>query len=545
MKVCLISAPTASELDNSNLAEVDALRMMAEHAPLGVLSLAAVLEAGGLEPEVVDLNRLYYAFHHSPKQTSADFCAFVASHLANVDAEFFGFSTVCSSYPLTIRIASEVKRLHPGSVVGLGGPQASVVDMQTLRAFPAIDLVVRGEAEHTLPQLLNALAGRSAMSTVAGVTFREGSEPVRTPDAPAILDLDSLPFPALHLIPHAEAAHVIPLELGRGCPFACTFCSTNDFFRRRFRLKSPERVLAEMRAVNAAYGVDTFDLVHDMFTVDRKRVVAFCEAMLAADEKFTWGCSARTDCIDDELIELMARAGCRGLFFGIETGSQRMQRIIDKGLNLAEAADRVRSCDRFRIKTAVSLIAGFHEETVDDLRGTTAFFMDSLRYDHADPQLCVLAPLAQTPMHLRHKDQLRLDDAVDDMSYRGWDQQPADQALIAQYPDIFPNFYTIPTPYVDHEFVKELRDFLLNGMKALRHLLLDLHQASGNVLEVFKEWRVWRGDTKGPFPDGGRADYYAGPGFPRDFVEFVQTQYLGGESLSAATNAGPLQYNET
>jgi hypothetical protein len=189
----------------------------------------------------------------------------------------------------------------------------------------------------------------------------------------------------------------------------------------------------------------------------------------------------------------------------------------------------------------VSLITGFPEETLDDLRGTTAFFMDSLRYDHADPQLCVLAPLAQTPIHLQHKDRLRLDDAADDMSYRGWDQDPADQALIAQHPDIFPNFYTIPTPYVDHEFVKELRDFLLSGMKVLRHLLLDLHQASGNVLEVFQEWRDWRQNTQGPFPDGRRADYYAGAGFPRDFVAFVQTQYLGGESLSAATNAGRLQ----
>ena len=127
------------------------------------------------------------------------------------------------------------------------------------------------------------------------------------------------------------------------------------------------------------------------------------------------------------------------------------------------------------------------------------------------------------------------------MSYRGWDQQPADQALIARHPDIFPNFYTIPTPFIDHEFVKELRDFLLCGMKALRHLLLDLHQASGNVLEVFEEWRGWRRDAKGPFPEGTRADYYAGPDFPCDFVEFVQTQYLDGESLSAATNAGPLQ----
>src|SRR5262249_38499529 len=151
---------TASELDNPKLAEVDALRMMAEHAPLGVLSLAAVLEAEGLQPEVVDLNRLYYDFHHSRDRSPrpADFSEFVSSYLARVDADFFGFSTVCSSYPLTIRIATETKRLHPNSIIALGGPQASVVDVLTLQAFPSMDVVVRGEAEQTLPQLVDAIA---------------------------------------------------------------------------------------------------------------------------------------------------------------------------------------------------------------------------------------------------------------------------------------------------------------------------------------------------------------------------------------------------
>jgi radical SAM superfamily enzyme YgiQ (UPF0313 family) len=157
-----------------------------------------------------------------------------------------------------------------------------------------------------------------------------------------------------------------------------------------------------------------------MFTVDRKRVVAFCEALLESKEEFTWGCSARTDCIDEELIALMSRAGCRGIFFGIETGSVRMQKIIDKGLELSDSAERVRSCDKFKINTAVSLMAGFPEETMDDLRTTAAFFVDSLRYDHADPQLSILAPLADTPIQKQHKDSLVLDDDIAEMSYRGW-----------------------------------------------------------------------------------------------------------------------------
>jgi radical SAM superfamily enzyme YgiQ (UPF0313 family) len=533
MKVCLISAPTANQFDSRTVGETDAARIMGELAPVGILSLAAVLEAKGLQPEVVDLNRVYYGWLQDSNRGKLDFCSFAGDYFAGRDFDLFGFSTVCSSYPLTLRIAGEVKRAHPKSVVVLGGPQASVVDVSTMRAYPWIDLVVRGEAEQTLPDLLDALAGRCSPAAVPGITFRKDSdhkEIVRNPDAPLVMDLDALPFPAFHLFSDVGFCRHFPLELGRGCPFACTFCSTNDFFRRRFRLKSPAHIIAEMRRVRQTYGISSFELVHDMFTVDRKRVVEFCEALVESKENFTWGCSARTDCIDEELIALMARAGCRGIFFGIETGSARMQKIIDKGLLLNDSAERVRSCDKFKIKTAVSLMAGFPEETMNDLRDTAAFFVDSLRYDHADPQLSILSPLADTPIQRQHRDSLVLNDDVADMSYRGWQQEPRDHAMIAEHPEIFSSFYSVPLPYLEREFLKELRDFLLNGMRAFRRLLLGLHQDSGNVVDVFQQWQEWRTRNGAHFPNSDRTAYYAQSGFAADFLRFVRLHYIPASS---------------
>src|SRR5713101_9039686 len=530
MKVCLISAPTANGFGNRAVGEMDAARMMGELATVGILSLAAVLEAKGLQPEVVDLNRVYYSWVQDSTRDETEFCSFAGAYLASRDFDFFGFSTVCSSYPLTLRIASEVKRAHRKSVVVLGGPQASVVDVSTMQAFPFIDLVVRGEAEQTLPDLVDALAGHSSLAAVPGITFRQDSEIVRSPDGPLVLDLDALPFPAFHLFPDVRFCRHFPLELGRGCPFACTFCSTNDFFRRRFRLKTPAQMIADMRRVKQTYGINSFELVHDMFTVDRKRVVEFCEALLESKEKFTWGSSARTDCIDEELIALMARAGCRGIFFGIESGSARMQKIIDKGLDLNDSAERVRSCDKFKINTAVSLMAGFPDETMNDLRATAAFFVDSLRFDHADPQLSILAPLADTPIQKQHKDSLVLDDDVADMSYRGWRQEPQDHAMIADHPEIFSSFYSVPLSYLDHEFLKELRDLLLTGMRAFRRLLLGLHQDSGDVVDVFQQWQQWRTKHGAHFSNGDRTAYYAQSSFPADFLEFVRLHYIPAAS---------------
>jgi radical SAM superfamily enzyme YgiQ (UPF0313 family) len=546
MKVCLISAPTANQFDSRAVGEMEAARIMGELAPVGILSLAAVLEAKGLQPEVVDLNRVYYDWLQQSKRSSAeaDFCSFAGDHFAGRDFDFFGFSTVCSSYPVTLRIAAEVKRAHPQSTVVLGGPQASVVDVSTLRAYPSIDLVVRGEAEQTLPDLVDALAGNRPLAAIPGITFRrnEDGEIVRNPAAPLVADLDALPFPAFHLFPDVRHCRHFPLELGRGCPFSCTFCSTNDFFRRNFRLKSPAQMVADMRRVKQTYGINSFELVHDMFTVDRKRVVAFCEALLECKRKdpedaFIWGCSARTDCVDEELIDLMSKAGCRGIFFGIETGSRRMQKIIDKGLELNDSAERVRSCDKFKINTAVSLMAGFPEETMDDLRDTAAFFVDSLRYDHADPQLSILAPLAGTPISTQHKDSLVLNDDVADMSYRGWRQEIQDHAMIAGHPEIFSSFYSAPLPHLDREFLKELRDFLLSGMRAFRRLLLGLHQDSGNVVDVFQQWQEWRTRNGIHFSNGDRTAYYAQSAFPADFFRFVRLHYVPASSAPLAITA--------
>ncbi len=253
-RICLISPPTATDLEDRELAESEAVRLIAEEAPIGILTLAAVLERRGIAPRIVNLNRLYYEYLRGA-ENKIDFCAFAARKLESELFDVFGFGTICSTYPLTIRIAREVKRAHPEAAIVLGGPQASVVDVQTLRAFGFLDVIVRGEAEETFPQLLSALAGDGRLDLISGITFRRRGEIVRNRDAPVILDLDELPMPAFHLYPELKDCRSVPLEIGRGCPFACTFCSTNDFFRRRFRLKSP-------RAGHRADEIDPAGLWH-------------------------------------------------------------------------------------------------------------------------------------------------------------------------------------------------------------------------------------------------------------------------------------------
>src|ERR1700736_3305490 len=369
MHCCLITAPTVTEFRSRGELSSNAVQLAASQPQLGILSVAAVLESCGDRPHIVDANSAYLKYAETPDGLHSDaFPEYLAEIAVRSNADLYGFSSICSTYPLSIRTAQVVKNLRPYATVLFGGPQASVVDAATMEAFPFVDFVLRGEVEHTLPSLLGELHRDYDFSAVGGLTYRDGTAVRRNPNAPVIEDLDAIPAPAYHLSNYLREAKAASIELGRGCPFSCTFCSTNDFFRRKFRLRSPARVLKEMRDISQVYGIRHFELVHDMFTVDRKRVVAFCDEMLAAGNGFTWDCSARTDCVDEELLTLMARSGCRSIFFGIETGSRRMQRVIDKDLDPERAKEVLDIAERLQLKTTVSLITGFPEEEWDDDR---------------------------------------------------------------------------------------------------------------------------------------------------------------------------------
>lgn len=540
MCVCLVAAPTVAELEDGPIAQSTELRDMALDVPLGILSLAAVLEQNGLLPDVVDLNRFFleYSWPEQGSYRHLNFCSFAAARLAELQFDVIGFSTMCSSFPLTLRLAQEIRQTHPGAMIVLGGPQASVVDEATLAAFAAVDVIVRGEAEVTFPRLLEALADGDDLSRIPGITYRHQGKIVRNPNAPVVEDLDSLPLPAYHLLARDRSlCFRLAIEVGRGCPFGCTFCSTNDFFHRRFRLKSPARLIEQMSFLHQTYGTESFDLIHDMFTVDRKRVVHFCEALLQSGYKFKWGCSARTDCVDRDLLALMSRAGCNAIFFGIETGSPRMQKVIQKGLDLEEAARIICLTDQEGIATTVSTIIGHPEEEKQDLALTVGFVLDALPHEDVNPQFNVLAPLAGTPLLTQNRDRLLFDGHYSEMSHQGWQQDPADRELIRAFPEIFPNFYGLPTP-VGRGYLMELSRFFTGAELRFRWVLIALHQETGDLLTVFDAWREWRQEPVNP------AKYYASIEFSHNFQAFLKAVYLAKMNPASIAVPGLLELQE-
>jgi len=522
MEFCLVSAATINE--SRSLDELTGEQR--QRIPLGVLCLASILQREGIATDVFDLDRLYLDWlgGDGVDPEHRDFSASVAARLACADVRFFGLGTICSSYPLTLRIATALKRLRPDVRVILGGPQATGTAEQTLNAFPAVDVVVRGEGELVLPRLLEALAAGEDLHSVAGLVFRGPRGVACTPDSPLLTDLDSLPMPAFGVLPHVREYGVLPVEAGRGCPFSCTFCSTSEFFRRGFRTVSVERLVERIMHLRAEYHVTNFDLVQDNFTVSRDRVVEFCERIRSAGARVTWSCSSRTDCVDDDLLDLMREAGCGGIFFGVESGSDRIQRIIGKGLDVEAARARIRHANGRKLETSVALIAGFHDETMDDLGRTVRFFVDSMRLDYVEPQLTLLSPLAGTPIHRQHEHQLIFDDVISDMAFQGFEQDAEEIDLIAAHPEVFSSYYSIPTPWLDRRYVHELRLFLLNLRSDFRWLLVALDQVAGDMPELFASWRAWRTALGDRGRGGSLAAYYCGPVFREEFLAFVRQE---------------------
>ena len=526
MKVCLVSPPTITEFDEDKVKEKD-VRLLANHAPIGILTIASVLEQKGFDFVLFDLNQVYYDFvDERVRSDKRNFACYAIERLVSLNFDVVGFGTICSTYPLTLRLAQSIRDVRPEVTIVMGGPQASAVDIATMKEFDFVDFIVRYEAEESFPELLLSLLDNQSPALIPGITLKEKGEVVRTESPSVISNLDILPLPAFHLYPYIKEASYIPLEAGRGCPYGCVFCSTNDFFRRKFRLKSPQLLVSQMKYLKGVYGVSSFALVHDIFTVDKKKVEEFCRFLKEDEgEDIFWSCSARTDRVDYELLKVMSDAGCRGIFFGIETGSQSLQKKIKKNLLLSDSISKIDIACSNGLDVAASLITGFPDETIEDCHDTVSFFVRSLAFENCSPQLNILAPLADTPLYNQYRDKLSFDDIVSDMSHQGWSQDDDDREFIMSYPEVFPNFYAFPTS-LNRKFLKDLRAFLLYGSEFFVWLLSLLHQDGGHIIYVYNMFYDWLKLNKAELNFDELPLYFQKIEFRSDFFDFLRGEYI-------------------
>ena len=446
---------------------------------LGLISLIAAVEAAGhqgilFDPKLeVSLGRV--AFDESLYRT-------LAEAIVQLEPDVVGFTSLGCNFICTAKIAAYLRDARAAIPILIGGPHATILDRQILERFPQFDLVLRNEAELTLPAVLQALRSNQFHS-VPGVTFRHENRVVRNPGAPLISDLDTLPWPAFHAYP-LETLNTsgIRVEVGRGCPFSCTFCSTASFFGRTYRLKSAERICKELDFLRSRYGAKHFMLTHDLFTVNRRKVLKFCDEIARRD--YTWTCSARMDCVDSELLTRMQAAGCRSIYYGVETGSRRLQEVIRKRQDLEMFPKIVEATQRLGMGCTLSFITGYPQETAHDQEETLDLAGSGFECDEqlTNVQLHLLTPEPGTQLLQEFGAQLQYDGHISDFNFPTL--EPDDAGIMAGTPEIFVthHYYGSILPRWRHVFVTEAFNHLRElGFPVLR-AILKLHQGKLSLL---------------------------------------------------------------
>ncbi len=367
---------------------------------LGQLYLAASLRHAGIEVRIVDLASLY---------GPGDVGTLVAA-IEEQQPEILGFTlfteTALYGYDL-IGAIEDRSRFH----IVAGGPHATAEPAEVLEH--GVDVVVVGEGEQTLVDLVRALRSGGALSAVPGLAWANEAGAMETSPPRALpKDLDVLPGPleVLDLIEQDRyVAHggtiLPPIITSRGCPGRCTFCS-NDVSGNRYRFHSAGRVVREVRGWQEHGKAASVFFQDTAFTAHRKRTLELCQALADLSPPISWICKSRCDQIDPELAGKMAEAGCTAVFFGAESGSAAVLERIGKGISPRDIEKSVKIAHGAGLGAYVHIMVGFHDETVVELDATCALMERIAPFVKGFPTGGILLPYPGTAVYRSQNERL-------------------------------------------------------------------------------------------------------------------------------------------
>ncbi|MGD9311154.1 MAG: radical SAM protein, partial [Desulfosarcina sp.] len=286
--------------------------------PMGLFYVGAMLQASGYTVNILNAYNLARTPHR------------IYQVLGDKRPDVVGFSILHANRWGGIDIARMVKKVNQQAAVVFGGVGATFLWEHFLTHFPEIDFVVRGEGEHSFLELVRFLEKGAAdlPEQIDGLAFRRNGEPHKTRDRLPKANLDSLPMPADYF----TFQHI---ALTRGCPAGCTFCGSPRFWKRRVRFHSADYFVAQIMRLSRN-GVRLFFISDDTFTLNRELVIDICRRIIDNRLDISWVAISRVDCVDEEMLVWMRRAGCTQISYGVESGSRKIRHLFRK--NISEAA---------------------------------------------------------------------------------------------------------------------------------------------------------------------------------------------------------------
>lgn len=382
LKITLINPP-------SHNAELFSIGIKAP--PLGLAYLASMLEKSGHEVKIIDAPALDLSIPQIKDILSKD------------QPEIIGITASTPMIHDAYNVARAAKEVCPNSTVILGGPHPTFLPIETLQECPSADIVCIGEGEETIVELAETIKGKMDLSGVRGIAFRtRDGRIVRTEPRPLIRDLDSLPFPAWHLLSMdkytvlGKKAVICHVMSSRGCPFQCIFCSSSRVFGKKYRARSAKNVVDEIEFLVSEYNPGSIEFSDDEFTLNQKRTEEICSELKRRGIDIAWACGSRVDTISRSLLRKMREAGCSFIYYGIESASQRILDFIKKGITIEQIKRAVEMTKEAGIKMMGSFIVGFPDETREEIK-STLHFPKKLNIDYV--QFTIATPYPGTELY--------------------------------------------------------------------------------------------------------------------------------------------------
>lgn len=360
--------------------------------PTGLGLIASALRNAGYNVTVWDVNGWRYS-----KQEVMDM-------IKSADFDVVGIGGLIPVYKYVKWITPYLKERNPNCKIVAGGPVGTYLAELVLMKND-VDIICDGEGENTMVELAGALAAGHDISTVPGIYYKdEDGNVARTPAREVIQDLDTIAFPAWDLFPMEETYMKNPVVgigrdmdviSSRGCPYLCTFCAPS--FGRKYRYRSPQHILEEIRELKARYDVDFISFQDDLFVTNRQRVFDFCGELTRSElfKKIRWSCTGRVNLVDEPLLQAMKDSGCVSVSYGIESGSQTVLDGLKKAFRVEQAVEAIRVAEKVGLRHPSSFIIGSPNETRETLEETVQF---AIRANIPVQALMINTPYPGTPL---------------------------------------------------------------------------------------------------------------------------------------------------
>lgn len=336
--------------------------------PLGIAYMAGVLQENHIDVEILDASAEDMDFKDVEKE------------LLKRKPDLVALTALTPTIGRALETAQVVKETLPDSIVVMGGYHPTFNFIETLED-ENVDIVIRGEGEYIMLNLVQALENQSSLHDVKGIVFEDknSKEIVVNPEAPLIQDLDELPFPALNLLPMKKYrlldmdTHMTTMITTRGCPMQCSFCSSAAMHGKKIRERSVENIVDEIEYLKTNYDIDTIAFMDDTFTLKKRKVMAICDEILKRNIEIMWGCTSRVDTLDEKLLKKMKEAGCITIFIGVESADQQQLDNMCKNTTITKIENAFKIAHKLKIRTIASVALGMPGDTKEIMNKTVKF----------------------------------------------------------------------------------------------------------------------------------------------------------------------------